>query len=52
MGEFTANFMQKMEHYIRIIVESEEMYQNPWDVKLEQSYKTLSRKEELLDMIF
>jgi hypothetical protein len=52
MGEFTSNFLQKMEHYIRTIVENNEMYHNPWDIKLEQSYKTLSKKEELLDTVF
>ena len=45
MGEFTAAFLQKLEQYITLIVESNKMYEKPLDVKLEQIYKTLSRKE-------
>lgn len=52
MGEFTSNFMFKMEQFIRQIVSKEEMYENPLDIELEQSIKSLSRKEELLDVIF
>lgn len=34
MGEFTANFMEAIEKYIREIVERKEMYLNPFDIEL------------------
>jgi hypothetical protein len=32
MGEFTANFMETVERYLREIVEAHEMYINPFDI--------------------
>ena len=29
MGEYTSNFMLKMEHYIRRIIQNDELYINP-----------------------
>lgn len=32
MGEFTANFMETVERYIREVIQNNEMYDNPFDV--------------------
>ena len=52
MGEYTCNFMLKMEHYIKKIIKNDELYSNPMGVVVENSYKAISRKNDLLDAIY
>lgn len=51
MGEFTANFMETVERYIREIVENQQMYFSPFGVELEPELKVLSRKEDFLEKL-